>query len=118
MIQQGAMLRAAAFGMLIYGVHDIIVSAADLIGSGMLEWWANLWRMLSGGVLALAAVLVRVSLPGGLALAVSGLLALQSISLHNDPHVYGELLLTPQLTRGAFGALLVAMACQGWERGT
>ena len=91
MIQQGDMLRAAAFGMLIYGVHDFIVGATDLIGVGMLEWWANLWRILSGGVLTLAAALVRVSLPGGLALAVSGLLALQSINLHNDPHVYVEL---------------------------
>lgn len=80
------MLRAAAFGMLIYGVHDVIVSAADLISSGMLEWWTNLWRMLPGGVLPLAAALVRVSLPGGLALAaVSGLLALQSISLQQRP---------------------------------
>ena len=108
------MLRAAALGMLVYGVHDVVVGVADLIGSGTLEWWANLWRMLSGGVLALAAALVRVSLPGGLALAVSGLLGLQSISLHNDPHVYGELLLAPQLARAGFSALLVALAYFGW----
>ncbi len=108
------MLRAAALGMLVYGVYDVVVGVADLIGSGTLEWWANLWRMLSGGVLALAAALVRVSLPGGLALAVSGLLGLQSISLHNDPHVYGELLLAPQLARAGFSALLVALAYFGW----
>ena len=108
------MLRAAALGMLVYGVHDVVVGVTDLIGSGTLEWWANLWRMLSGGVLALAAALVRVSLPGGLALAVSGLLGLQSISLHNDPHVYGELLLAPHLARAGFSALLVALAYFGW----
>jgi len=112
------MLRAAAFGMLIYGVHDFIVGATDLIGVGMLEWWANLWRILSGGVLTLAAALVRVSLPGGLALAVSGLLALQSINLHNDPHVYGQLLLLPQVARALFGAALILLAHLGWGSGT
>ena len=61
-----------------------------------------------------AHALVRVSLPGGLALAVSGLLGLQSISLHNDPHVYGELLLAPHLARAGFSALLVALAYFGW----
>ena len=109
------MLRAAALGMLIYGLHDIIAGAADLFGGAVPEWWAAAWRMLAGAMLALAALFVRASFPGGLALAVGGLLGLQSVSLHNDPHIYGELLLWPQVSRAAFSAALVALAWLGWE---
>lgn len=108
------MLRAAALGMFLYGLHDAAAGAVDLVAGGALEWWAAAWRMLAGATLAFAAVLVRVSLPGGLALAVAALLGLQSISLHNDPHFYGRLLLLPQLTRAAFSAALVALAWFGW----
>lgn len=108
------MLRAAALGMFLYGLHDVVVGAADLIGAGTLEWWANVWRMLAGAVLVFAAVLVRVSMPGGLALAVAALLGLQSISLHNDPHFYGRLLLVPQAMRAIFSATLIALAYFGW----
>ena len=108
------MLRVAALGMFLYGLHDVVVGAADLIGAGTLEWWANVWRMLAGAVLMFAAVLVRVSMPGGLALAVAALLGLQSISLHNDPHFYGRLLLVPQLIRAIFSITLVALAYFGW----
>ena len=109
------MLAAAALGMLLYGLHDIIAGAADLLRGVVPEWWAAAWRMLSGSLLALAAVLVRASIPGGLALAVAGLLGLQSVSLHNDPHVYGNLLLWPQVSRAVFSAVLVALAWFGWE---
>ncbi len=108
------MLRAAALGMFFYGLHDVVVGAADLIGAGTLEWWANVWRMLAGAILVFAAVLVRVSMPGGLALAVAALLGLQSISLHNDPHFYGRLLLLPQALRAIFSATLIALAYFGW----
>lgn len=108
------MLRAAALGMFLYGLHDVVVGSADLIGAGTLEWWANVWRMLAGAMLVFAAVLVRVSMPGGLALAVAALLGLQSISLHNDPHFYGRLLLLPQAMRAVFSAALVALAYFGW----
>ena len=70
------MLRAAALGMFLYGLHDVAAGAVDLVGAGVLEWWADFWRLLSGAVLMLAAALVRVSMPGGLALAVAGLLGL------------------------------------------
>ena len=109
------MLRAAALGMFLYGLHDVVVGTADLLGGGVLEWWANLWRMFSGAILLLAAALVRVSMPGGLALAVAGLLGLQSISLHNDAHFYGSLLLLPQVARAVFSGTLVALAWFGWE---
>ena len=108
------MLRAAALGMFLYGLHDVVVGSADLIGAGTLEWWANGWRMLAGAMLLFAAVLVRVSMPGGLALAVAALLGLQSISLHNDPHFYGRLLLLPQAMRAVFSATLIALAYCGW----
>ena len=108
------MLRAAALGMFLYGLHDVVVGSADLIGAGTLEWWANVWRMLAGAMLVFAAVLVRVSMPGGLALAVAALLGLQSISLHNDPHFYGRLLLLPQAMRAVFSATLIALAYFGW----
>ena len=110
------MLRAAALGMFLYGLHDVVVGAADLIGAGTLEWWANVWRMLAGAMLLFAAVFVRVSMPGGLALAVAALLGLQSISLHNDAHFYGrlDLMVLPQTLRAVFAASLVALAYFGW----
>lgn len=112
------MLRAAALGMFLYGLHDVVVGAADLIGAGTLAWWANVWRMLAGSMLLFAAVLVRVSMPGGLALAVAALLGLQSISLHNDAHFYGrlDLMVLPQTLRAVFAATLVALAYFGWGR--
>ena len=109
------MLPAAALGMLLYGLHDIVAGASDFIAGTVPEWWAAAWRMLAGAVLALAALFVRASLPGGLALALGGLLGLQSISLHNDPHIYGDLLLWPQVSRAVFSAVLVALAWFGWE---
>ena len=108
------MLRAAALGMFLYGLHDVVVGSTDLIGAGTLEWWANVWRMLAGTMLLFAAVLVRVSMPGGLALAIAALLGLQSISLHNDPHFYGRLLLLPQVLRAVFSITLVGLAYLGW----
>lgn len=111
------MLTAAALGMLLYGLHDVVAGTIDLVAAGTLEWWANLWRMLAGATLMLAAVFVRVSIPGGLALAIAGLLGLQSISLHNDVHFYGSLLPLPQIMRAIFSALLVTLAYFGWGGG-
>ena len=67
-------------------------------------------------MLMLAAALVRVSMPGGLALAVAALLGLQSISLHNDAHFYGrlDLMVLPQTLRAVYAATLVALAYFGW----
>ena len=53
-------------------------------------------------------------MPGGLALAVGGLLGLQSISLHNDSYLYGQVLLFPQFVRVGFAAILVGLAYVGW----
>ena len=109
------MLAAAALGMVLYGLFSLVEGVAGLLGSGPLEWWAAVWLMVGGAMLVGGAIFVRASMPGGLALAVAGLLALQSISLHNAGHLYGQVLLLPQLLRLLFAALLVALAWFGWE---
>ncbi len=109
------MLRAAAAGMFFYAIYAVVAGIADLLFIGILEWWANAWGILSGITLALAAVFVRISLPGGLALAIAGLLGLQSISLHNDGHYYDQLLHWTQAARAGFSILLIALAWYGWE---
>ena len=109
------MLRAAAIGMFVYGLYAIVVGIGDLLVVGTLEWWANAWGILSGATLALAATFVRISLPGGLALAVAGLSGLQAISLHNDGHYYSQLLHWSQTVRGGFSVLLIVLAWWGWE---
>lgn len=74
-----------------------------------------LWLIVAGFILVLAAAFVRVSMLGGFALAVGGLLALQSISLHNAGHLYGNVALEAQLARATMAGLLVALAYFGWE---
>lgn len=109
------MLTAATLGMVGYGLYSIGAGIVDLIMTARLEWWANLWSILAGAVLVLAAALVRVSMPGGLALAIGGLLALQSIGLHNTGHtltVFGYL---PEFLRAALSATLVTLAYLGWQ---
>ncbi len=115
MIQQRTMLRTAAIGMFLYAVYAVVAGIADLLFFDTLEWWANVWGILSGATLALAAVFVRISLPGGLALAIAGLLGLQSISLHNDGHYYNQLLHWTQAVRAGLSVLLIALAWYGWE---
>ena len=109
------MLPTAALGMLLYGLFSALEGALDLLSAGPLEWWADLWLIFAGATLICGAVLVRASMPGGLALAIAGLLALQSISLHNAEHLYGYVHAFPQIMRLVFAGLLVALACGGWE---
>ena len=109
------MLMVATLGMSFYGLYSIILGITDLLAIGQLEWWANFWLIGAGSALVFGAVLVRASMPGSLALATAGLLALQSISLHNASHLYGEVTLLPQLTRLTFASLLVTLAYVGWD---
>ena len=111
------MLTTAAIGMALYDLYSLLAGMADLLGATRLEWWANLWLIVAGGVLVLAAAFVRAALPGGLALAVAGLLALQSISLHNASHLYGHVLLLPRLAQALLGVLLAALSYFGWSQG-
>ena len=80
-------------------------------GGPIYGWWPGVATLVFG------AAFVRVSIPGGLALAIAGLLALQSISLHNASHLYGQVVLLPQFARALFAGLLVALAYFGWDSG-
>ena len=108
------MLTLATLGMAGYALYSIAIGLADLLGAATLEWWANLWLVTAGITLLFGALFVRVKMPGGLALALGGLLALQSISLHNASHLYGQVTLMPQLARALFAGLLVGFAYVGW----
>ena len=77
------MLTMATLGMTGYGLYALSVGLVDLFGASRLEWLANLSSVLLGAMLILAGVLVRVGLPGGVALALAALFGLQSLSLHN-----------------------------------
>ena len=108
------MLTTAALGMALYGLYSVLVGVTDLVAAARLEWWANLWLIGAGSMLMLGAAFVRVSMPGGLALAVGGLLALQSISLHNAGHLFGRVSLVPELARATLAVSLAALAYFGW----
>ena len=105
----------AALGMAFYGLYSLATGVLDLLGSGPLEWWADMCLVAAGSMLVCGAVLVRASMPGGLALATAGLLALQSLSLHNAGHLYGRVVLLFELARLILGAVLVALAYFGWN---
>jgi hypothetical protein len=107
------MLTAATLGLAGYGVYSAGLGIVDLFGVFGLEWWADLALVALGLLLTLSAALVRVRMPGGLALAVSGLLALQGLALHDDVQFYGAVLAGPQIVRGVAAAGLVALAVWG-----
>ena len=110
------MLTAATLGMLAYGLYSAGLGVAGLLGFVALEVWANLGLIVLGLLLALAAAFVRVRLPGGLALALSAMLGLQALALHNDLHFYGATTVPPQALRGACAALLLVLAYAGGRR--
>ena len=107
------MLTAATLGLAVYGVYSVVLGVFDAFRSPGLDWWADAALVALGLLLLLSAVLVRVRIPGGLALALSALSALQALSLHNDMHFYGDILLTPQVARGVLGCGLLALAYFG-----
>jgi hypothetical protein len=107
------MLSAATLGLAAYGLYSAAFGAVDLFRSPGLDWWADAALILLGLVLLLSSALVRVRMPGGLALALSMLLALQALSLHNDFHFYGAILVLPQAARGVVACALAALAYVG-----
>jgi hypothetical protein len=107
------MLTAATLGMTGYGLYSLGAALADLLGPSQLAWIANLIAIVLGAMLVAAAVLVRVGLPGGLALALTALFGLQSLSLHSAARLYGQVAPEPQIARALFGALLVGLAYFG-----
>ncbi len=110
------MLPFASLGMAFYGIWSAAGAAADLVGARALEFWADAATFLFGVILLLAAALVRVRLPGGLALAIGALLGLQALALHRAAHLDGAVYLFPQLGRAAFAATLVLLAFLGSRR--
>lgn len=103
-------LTTSAVGMAAYGLYSLGWALVDLLGPSRLEFWADLALILFGAVLTLAAAFVRAEVPGGLALAIGALLALQAFALHNAAHLYGTIAVVPQVARGILAALLVALA--------
>ena len=110
------MLTGAAIGMAGYGVYAAVEALIDLFGGHRLEVLADVASILFGLLLILAAAFVRVLLPGGLALAIGALLALQSLAIHNAFHLYGVVTPAPQIARGVFAALLILLAHVGWSQ--
>lgn len=112
--QEGApLLTAAALGLAAYGVYSMGLGVVDAFRSPGLDWWADAALAAFGLLLLASAVLVRLGIPGGLALAVGALSALQALSLHNDLHFYGDILVAPQVVRGVIAAGLAAAAYAG-----
>jgi hypothetical protein len=109
----GVMLTAATLGFAVYGVYSAGLGVVDAFTSPGLGWWADLALVVFGLLLLLSSAFVRVRMPGGLALAVGSVLALQALSLHNDLHFYGDILIAPQAARGAVSIGLAALAYFG-----
>lgn len=107
------MLSLAVLGMAAYGVYSAGLGVVDLFGVYGLDWWADLALIVLGGLLMLSSAFVRVLMPGGLALALGSLLALHALSLHNDTHFYGSVLVLPQVVRAVVGGGLLALAWAG-----
>jgi hypothetical protein len=110
------MLTLATLGMVGYGIWTAAAAAADLVRGHALEIWASLATLALGGILVIAAALVRVRMPGGLALALGALLGLQALALHASGHASGTIEPAPQIARGVFATLLVLLAYLGDRR--
>jgi len=110
------MLTLATLGMVGYGLWSAAAGTADLVVRRAAGVPTDLGLILLGIVLLVAAALVRVRMPGGLALALGAMLGLQALSLHAAARVYGEVTLAPQVGRGVFAALLLLLAVAGSRR--
>ncbi|HJO39132.1 MAG: hypothetical protein QGG24_10270 [Vicinamibacterales bacterium] len=107
------MLTAATLGLAGYGLYSTVYGLVDLFRPESLEVWADLTLVVFGLVLAMSAPLVRVAIPGGLALAIGTLLGLEAIAIHNVTHDYGRVVAAPLVIRGVFSAVLVGLAWMG-----
>jgi hypothetical protein len=111
--EDAPVLTVATLGLAVYGVYSIGLGAVDAFRSPGLDWWADAALVALGLLLLASSVLVRLRIPGGLALALSALAALQALALHNDMHFYGDILVTPQVGRGVIASGLAALAWAG-----
>ena len=96
-----------------YGLYALGAGLVDLFGPSQLTWMANLIAIALGAMLVVAGVFVRVGLPGSLALALTALFGLQSLSLHSAARLYGQVAPEPQIALALFGVLLAGLAYFG-----
>ncbi len=113
MIASAVMLSAAALGMAAYGLYSVAAALFDLIFRSRVEALADVGEVGFGLLLMLSAAFVRVTMPGGLALAIGALLGLQALSIHADVHLGGSVALPFQFLRAGVALLLVGLAFFG-----
>ena len=104
----------ATLGMFAYGTYSAMWAVVDVIRGARIELWADGLIALSGLLLVLATALVRVRIPGGLAMAISAMLALQALEVHTAAHL--ESGLVPQVGRAMLAFFLVGCAAQSASR--
>lgn len=109
------MLTIATLGMFAYGTYSAAWAVVDVIRGARIELWADLLLVLFGFLLILAAAFVRVRLPGGLAVAIGAMLALQALAVHSAAHL--ESGLAPQVGRAVLAFFLVGSAVAGETHG-
>lgn len=107
------MLTFATLGMFAYGTYSAAWAVVDVIRGAHLELWAELLIVLFGLLLILAAAFVRVRLPGGLAVAIGAMLALQALAVHTAAHTDAGL--APQVARAVLAFFLAGSAAAGGE---
>lgn len=105
------MLTIATLGMFAYGTYSAAWAIVDVIRGARIELWAELLTLLFGLLLIVAAAFVRVRLPGGLAVAISAMLALQALAVHTAAHLDSGL--APQVGRAVLAFFLVGSAVAG-----
>ena len=91
-----------------YGTYSALWAVFDVISGARLEWWADVLLVLFGLLLVVAAAFVRVRMPGGLAVAIGAMLALQALAVHTAAHL--ESGLVPQVGRAVLAFFLVGSA--------
>jgi hypothetical protein len=107
-------LTLATLGMFAYGTYSAVWAVFDLIYGPQLELWAELAMVLFGLLLVLAAAFVRAQVPGGLAMAIGAMLALQALAVYTAAHLDSGL--APQVGRAVLALCLVAGAAAGVRR--
>lgn len=96
-----------------YGLYAAARGLIDLAAQHDFEIIIGLALVVFGLILIVAAALVRVVIPGGLALAIGAMLGLQAVAIHNAVHLYGDAAILPQVALGCAAAALVTLAVYG-----
>jgi hypothetical protein len=112
-VQILGVLTLASLGMFAYGLYSTGWAIVDLFRGPGIELWADGLLILFGALLALASAFVRVRIPGGLAVAIGAMLALQALEVHTAAHLDSGL--TPQVGRAVLAFFLVGSALAGAE---